>query len=162
MSTRTPYQVVICGGGVAALEAAAALREHAGDRVALTLIAPEAEFVYRPLVPASAFGYPDPPRVALDQIAAGVDATLIGDRVSWIDRAAGVVHTDAGAGVAYDALIVCVGATARVVYEHALTIDGRPANSTRSSPACRPARSNGWRSSPTTGRAGRFRCTRRR
>ena len=125
MSARTQYQVVICGGGVAALEAAAALREHAGDRVALTLIAPEVEFVYRPLAPASAFGYPDPPRVALDQIAAGMDATLIGDRVSWIDRAAGVVHTDAGAGVAYDALIVCVGATARVVYEHALTIDGR-------------------------------------
>ena len=125
MSTRTQYQVVVCGGGVAALETAASLREHAGDRVALTLIAPEPEFVYRPLAPASAFGYPDPPRVPLDQIAAGVDATVIGDRVSWIDRSAGVVHTDAGAGVAYDALIVCVGATARVVYEHALTIDGR-------------------------------------
>src|SRR5450631_3780753 len=98
MSTRTQYQVVVCGGGVAALETAASLREHAGDRVALTLIAPEPEFVYRPLAPASAFGYPDPPRVPLDQIAAGVDATVIGDRVSWIDRSAGVVHTDAGAG----------------------------------------------------------------
>jgi sulfide:quinone oxidoreductase len=120
-----PCEVVICGGGVAALEAAGAVREHAGNRVRVTLIAPEAEFVYRPLVPASAFGYPDPPRVALDQVVAGVDATVIADRVSWIDRSAQVVHTDAGAGVAYDALIVCVGATPRVVYEHALTIDGR-------------------------------------
>ena len=97
MRTPTPYEVVICGGGVAALEAAAAVREDAGDRVALTLIAPEAEFVYRPLVPASAFGYPDPPRIPLDQIAARVNARLIADRLGWVDRAARVVHTAAGA-----------------------------------------------------------------
>jgi sulfide:quinone oxidoreductase len=142
-----PCEVVICGGGVAALEVAGAVREDAGNRARVTLIAPEAEFVYRPLVPASAFGYPDPPRIPLDQVAAGVDATLVCDRVSRIDRPAGLVHRDAGASVAYDALIVFVGATARVVYEHALTIDGRrPTNSMPSSPACRPARSNGWRS----------------
>lgn len=117
--------VVICGGGVAALEAAGALREYAGDRVTLTLVAPDKEFVYRPLAPASAFGYPDPPRVPLHQIADRVGATLIADRVAWIDRAEGVVHTAAGAGADYDALIVCVGAGARVVYEHALSIDGR-------------------------------------
>jgi sulfide:quinone oxidoreductase len=117
--------VVICGGGVAALEAAGALREHAGDRVTLTLVAPDKEFVYRPLAPASAFGYPDPPRVPLHQIADRVGATLIADRVAWIDRAEGIVHTAAGAGADYDALIVCVGAGARVVYEHALSIDGR-------------------------------------
>ena len=38
------FRVVIAGGGVAGLEALLALRDMAGDRVDLTLLAPEAEF----------------------------------------------------------------------------------------------------------------------
>ena len=44
------FRVVIAGGGVAALEAALALHELAGERVATTLVAPNPEFVYRPLL----------------------------------------------------------------------------------------------------------------
>ena len=42
-------QVLIAGAGVAGLEAAFALRELAGDRVSVTLLAPNSDFIYRPL-----------------------------------------------------------------------------------------------------------------
>ena len=42
-------RVVIAGGGVAALEAALALRALAEDRVSVELLAPETQFWYRPL-----------------------------------------------------------------------------------------------------------------
>jgi hypothetical protein len=47
--TTDPFRVVIAGGGVAALEAALALRELTGERVRTTLLSPEPEFVYRPM-----------------------------------------------------------------------------------------------------------------
>ena len=39
-------RVLIAGGGVAALEAALALQDHAADRVAVELLAPEPHFWY--------------------------------------------------------------------------------------------------------------------
>ena len=48
MATR----VLIAGGGVAALEAALALRALAEDRVRVELLAPETQFWYRPLAVA--------------------------------------------------------------------------------------------------------------
>src|SRR3954454_20013430 len=47
-SSTDPFRVLIAGGGVAGLEAALALRDLAGDRVAVTLLAPGPDFVYRP------------------------------------------------------------------------------------------------------------------
>jgi NADH dehydrogenase FAD-containing subunit len=54
-------EVVIAGGGVAALETALALHELAGDRVKLTLLAPNADFVYRPMAVLEPFVH-EPPR----------------------------------------------------------------------------------------------------
>ena len=45
----SPLRVVIAGGGVAGLETLMGLRGLAGDRVALTLLAPEDQLIYRPL-----------------------------------------------------------------------------------------------------------------
>ena len=47
-----PLEVVIAGGGVAGLEALLALHGLAGPRVRVQLLAPESEFVYRPLAVA--------------------------------------------------------------------------------------------------------------
>ena len=44
-----PFKVVIAGGGVAALEAALALRALGAERFDVTLIAPNEDFVYRPM-----------------------------------------------------------------------------------------------------------------
>jgi NAD(P)H-nitrite reductase large subunit len=46
------FKVLIAGGGVAALEGALALREEAGDRLSIEMLAPEPEFVYRPMIVA--------------------------------------------------------------------------------------------------------------
>jgi hypothetical protein len=47
--------VLIAGGGVAALEATLALRALAEERVAITPVAPESDFIYRPLAVAEPF-----------------------------------------------------------------------------------------------------------
>ena len=43
--------VMVAGGGIAALEAVLALRALAPPGVSIDLIAPEAAYTYRPLVP---------------------------------------------------------------------------------------------------------------
>ena len=50
----TPH-ILIAGGGVAALEALIALHELAPDRQRVTLLAPEPDFVYRPMSVAEPF-----------------------------------------------------------------------------------------------------------
>lgn len=53
-----PFEVVIAGGSVGALEATLALRALAGNRVKVTLLAPREEFVYRPMAVLEPFAYP--------------------------------------------------------------------------------------------------------
>src|SRR5215207_2938558 len=60
-----PTRVVIAGGGIAALEALLALRDLAGTRVELTLLAPGEDFVHRPLAVTEPFGLGRPQRVPL-------------------------------------------------------------------------------------------------
>ncbi|MBS1883703.1 MAG: NAD-binding protein, partial [Actinobacteria bacterium] len=48
--------VVIAGGGVAALEAALALEDLAGDRVEVTICSPRPNFVYRPYAVGVPYG----------------------------------------------------------------------------------------------------------
>lgn len=55
--TGEPFEVLIAGGGAAGLESALALRDLAGDRVSLRLLAPNREFVYRPMVLQEPFGW---------------------------------------------------------------------------------------------------------
>ena len=47
--------VVIAGGGVAAVEAALALRDLAGDRVSMTLVSPRPDFVLTPMAVGEPF-----------------------------------------------------------------------------------------------------------
>src|ERR1700722_5365843 len=65
-SSQEQLNVVIVGGGVAALEAALALRELGGARIASTILAPDPEFVYRPMTVREPFGYATARRYPLD------------------------------------------------------------------------------------------------
>ena len=64
-----PTNVLIAGGGPAALEAALALHRLAGDRVATTVLAPESHYTYRPLSVLSPFAAGSATTYPLDRIA---------------------------------------------------------------------------------------------
>jgi sulfide:quinone oxidoreductase len=117
------FKVVIAGGGVAALEAALALRELGGERFELTLIAPKAEFVYRPMTVREPFAYGPAEQHPLSEIAADVGAELLVDSLAWLDPQRRAAHTDSGAEVHYDAILLALGAQPHVRFPAAVTLD---------------------------------------
>jgi sulfide:quinone oxidoreductase len=117
--------VVIAGGGVAALETALALADLAPDRTDVTVIAPNSEFVYRPMVVREPFAYGAAHRYPLESIVHDAGATLLCGELGWIDPAARTIHTKADEAIEYDALMLALGATVTKRYPHALTIDDR-------------------------------------
>jgi sulfide:quinone oxidoreductase len=115
--------VVIAGGGVAALEAALALRELAGDVVRLTLVAATEEFVYRPVAVLEPFTRQPPRRLPLADVAAELDATLVLGTLAAVDSEQRVLHTAEGREEPYGVLLVAVGATAGDVLPGAIAVD---------------------------------------
>ena len=115
------FRVVIAGGGVAGLEALLALRDMAGDRVDLTLLAPETEFVYRPMAVAEPFGRGRADRHPLADIASEFEAELVQSALVEVDPAGGAAVTETGGRMPYDALLVAVGARSEPALRRALT-----------------------------------------
>ncbi len=124
-ASSSTLRVVIAGGGVAALEAALALRHLAPDQTDVTVIAPNGEFVYRPMTVREPFAYPNARRYALLPIIHHAGAKLLADELAWVDPVKRVAHTKAAEEVEYDALLVALGARPRPRYKHTLTIDDR-------------------------------------
>jgi sulfide:quinone oxidoreductase len=124
----SPAHVVIVGGGVAALEALIALRELAGDRPRVTMLAPEPDFVYRPLSVAEPFCLGHAAHHPLADIARDFDAELVRGALAAVDPAGRTVTTTDGATLSYDSLLVAVGAFSQPVSEHAITFgaEGAP------------------------------------
>jgi len=118
-------KVLIAGGGVAALEAALALRDLAGERVTTTLLAPEPEFVYRPMRVREPFAYSGARRYSLQEIARDIGVELVRDAFKWLDALGSVVHTEGGEQLGYDALLLAMGARLSPAFSHGLTIDDR-------------------------------------
>ena len=125
MTPEDPFRVVIAGGGVAALEAALALRELAGERVSLQLLAPDPMFTYRPVTVAEPFGHAPAGRYPLADIAGDIGADLITDGLRRVEPERQIAYTEEGAELPYDALLIAVGALMRPPFRHALTIDDR-------------------------------------
>ena len=115
--------VVIAGGGVAALETAAALHSVAAAEVQLTVIAPDREFVHRSLEPFLAFGIEVPPRLSLAMLVDRLGADLVSDRLAWVDRERRAVHCASGDTLAFDALVLALGARVAPRFPHAMTLD---------------------------------------
>ena len=126
MSAKTqPLNVLIAGGGVAGLEAALALRDLAGDRVAMTMLAPSTEFVYRPMRVREPFAGPGARHYPLADIARDIGMEFRQDAFKWLDPTARVVHTEGGDELSYDALLLALGARAKPRFRHAVTLDDR-------------------------------------
>jgi sulfide:quinone oxidoreductase len=119
-----PFRVVIAGGGVAALEATLALRELAENRVSIELIAPDHDFVYRPLAVAEPFRVGETRRFPLAALVEDAGASLRHDRVAAVDLGGRAVELPDGGRIAYDALLVALGARAHEAVPGALTFAG--------------------------------------
>jgi sulfide:quinone oxidoreductase len=119
-----PRHVLVAGGGVAALEAALALRALAEDRVAVELLAPEGEFTYRPLSVAAPFRVGEAQRFPLQRLVEDAGATLRQGTLESVDAERREVTTIAGETMAYDALLLALGAQAGPGLRGALTFRG--------------------------------------
>jgi sulfide:quinone oxidoreductase len=121
--TNQPLKAIIAGGGVAGLEAAFALRELAGDDVSVTLVSPGGEFVYRPLSVGEPFSSSWAERYPLGPLAAAAGADLIHDTLASVDPDRRTIHTASGAELAYDALVIGVGAAMHPFSDHTTNVD---------------------------------------
>jgi len=118
-------RVVIAGGGVAALETAFALNDLAPDRTDVTVLAPSADFVYRPMTVREPFAYGAARRYPLEPIVRDAGARLLTGELGWVDPDRQTIHTKDDEPIEYDALMLALGAKPVPHYTHALTIDDR-------------------------------------
>lgn len=108
-------RVVIAGGGVAALEAAFALRELAGRSITITIATSASEFVYRPLAVVRPFQGRPSYRLDLGRIARDLDATLVHDDAASVDGVSRVLVLASSRRLQFDALLIAIGARAEAV-----------------------------------------------
>jgi sulfide:quinone oxidoreductase len=123
-SARNPRHVLIAGAGVAALEAALALQALAAGEVSLELVAPEAEFTYRPLAVTEPFGAGKVKRFPLQKLAEAAGARLRAGSVAAVDPGRKVVTLENGQELTYDILLLALGARPREAVTGALTFRG--------------------------------------
>jgi sulfide:quinone oxidoreductase len=121
-------RILIAGGGVAALEAALALRTLGEGRFAVELLAPEPRFWYRPLAVAEPFELGEARSFDLPALAAAAGATYSPGSLLAVDADRHLARTSTGGEIAYDALLVACGARPVPAVPGALTFRG-PADS---------------------------------
>jgi sulfide:quinone oxidoreductase len=102
-------KVLIAGGGIAGIEAALALRELAGDRVAVELRDPRRQFVFRPFAVGEPYGAARIFRYDLDELARRCGASFHSDGVVSVDIASRAAVTRDGERVPYDYLVIASG-----------------------------------------------------
>jgi sulfide:quinone oxidoreductase len=122
-TTENQFRVVIAGGGVAALEAALALKDLAGERVTTTVLSPQAEFVCRPMRVREPFAYSGAKQYPLAELARDAGFELVRDAFRWLDPDKRTLHTENGDALRYDALLLAMGAVQGSALTHADTID---------------------------------------
>jgi sulfide:quinone oxidoreductase len=124
-----PVSVLIAGGGVAAVEAALALQAIAEERVSVTLLAPSADFHYRPLAVTEPFPIATRLTLPLDTIAADASAHLRMGALDGVDADRREAWTTSGERLSYDVLLVAAGAKAADSVPGAVTFWAWPGGS---------------------------------
>jgi sulfide:quinone oxidoreductase len=119
MSTR----VVIAGAGVAGLETLLALRALAGDRVEITLVAPELKFVNKSMSVEQPFTPQRVRGIRLDDVASEFGVDWHRDELRHVDHEARHAITKSGDRLPYDRLVLATGA--RPEHDHSDTLTYR-------------------------------------
>src|SRR3954465_10533734 len=101
-----PTNVLIAGGGPAALEAALRLHRVGGGHVTTTVLAPEAEFTYRPLSVLDPFAAGGAASYPLGRVPADAGFTHRGGTLASVAPSGHVVTTGEGEEIAYDVLLI--------------------------------------------------------
>ena len=117
-------RVLIAGGGVAALEAALALRSIAEGRVSVELLAPEQHFWYRPLAVAAPFRLGEVLHLELDAIGREIGVGVTRGALVGIDAWRHVAHTSKNTQIEYDLLLIACGAVPMPAIPGALSFRG--------------------------------------
>ncbi|HZA89340.1 MAG TPA: FAD-dependent oxidoreductase [Solirubrobacterales bacterium] len=126
-SRKAPHRTLILGGGIAGLEALLAIRDLAADRTELTLVAPDPEFTYKPLIVEEPFTYQPAERHELEPAIRELGAHFVpGAARSVRPDTRSIVLAEGYEGryireLGYDLLVVCVGGRSHAAYEHAVT-----------------------------------------
>jgi sulfide:quinone oxidoreductase len=106
-------RVLVAGAGPAALEFALALREWAGNRARITILAPGDRFVYPPFAVMEPFAPAPALTRPLPIVVAAARAELRRGALAAVEPQRRMAITDAGERIPYDYLVVAVGARTR-------------------------------------------------
>jgi sulfide:quinone oxidoreductase len=118
-------RVLIAGGGVAGLEACLALRSFLNeDELHVDLLSRERRFEYRPLAVLEPFDGAPAWSMELERFAADQDVRLVRDSLAAVEPHRHEAITAYSGRLAYDALLVCVGARAVRALPGAITFRG--------------------------------------
>jgi sulfide:quinone oxidoreductase len=120
----TRRRVVVCGGGVAGVEALLALRALAPISLEVDLVSPNGQFVYQPLAVAAPFDLADSHLLDLTEIAREQRAELHVDSLAGVEPGERRVRLASGGVISYDALVIAVGARRSAWLQGALNFAG--------------------------------------
>jgi sulfide:quinone oxidoreductase len=116
--------VVVAGAGVAGLETALALQALAPEQASVELIAPEDEFVYRPLAVAEPFHVGAVRRFPLARLVAAAGAEFRQGGLAGVRPDEKVAVLADGSTIEYDVLVLALGARPLPAVPGALTFRG--------------------------------------
>lgn len=116
--------MLIAGGGVAALEALLALRAAAGELPHVKVLAPDADFVLRASAVLEPFARGHTRRIPLRAIVESQSAELVPDFLAEVDTERRFVTTAGGEELAYDELLIALGARGEEAFPGAVTFGG--------------------------------------
>jgi sulfide:quinone oxidoreductase len=115
-------EIVVVGAGVGALEFVLALRDLAGDRLRMTLVAPETDFVLRPMLAAEPLGLGEGLRYPLSRIATDLDCRLVAGTMVSVDPGGRRLVLRSGDTLPYDTLVLAPGVRAIPAYDGVIAL----------------------------------------
>jgi sulfide:quinone oxidoreductase len=122
MTPQSPPEILVAGGGIAALEFVLALRDMAGDRVAIALLSAEPDLLVRPMLVAEPLHALVHESLPLAEIGADVGFNFRHATVSEVDGRERRVLLRGGGALPYATLVLAPGAQRLPAFDEALHI----------------------------------------